>query len=271
MSTNHMTRNSIALVTGASSGIGRATASLLAEKGIRVALTARRVERLEALAAEIDAAGGAALVLPADIREPGACEGLIAQINQTWGPVDILVNNAGFGWGSPLAKMEWETAQAMLDVNVTALVHLTWLVLPGMLKRGQGWVVNIASIAGDIPAPPLTLYSATKSLVQAFSESLYREVGRQGVHVGVVNPGPIATEFGAVAYGWSLERAHRHGASPEAVARAVWRVIAHRRKWVYVPWYFRGVRWFNLLGEWLVDRGIGIFLKVRGSKRAREK
>jgi len=246
-------KNKVALVTGASSGIGWETAKLLAEKGIRVAITARREERLAALAEAILEQGGTVLVLPADLRDHEARQTLIAQIHESWGPVDILVNNAGFGWGIDFSKMKWETIQAMLEVNVIALTHLTNLVLPEMMERQQGWIVNIASIAGDLPTPPLTLYCATKTMVQSLSEALYREVKRKGVHVGVVNPGPIATEFAAVAYGWSEEKSTSKGTPPEAVAHGIWRTIARRRKRVYVPWYFRSARWVNMVFEYLVD------------------
>lgn len=246
-------KDKVALVTGASSGIGWETAHLLARKGLRVAITARREERLETLAAEIQKEGGTVLSIPANLQELRAREALCGQIRETWGPIEVLINNAGFGWGLPLAQMEWETAQAMIDVNIVALTHLTQLVLPGMLERHEGWIVNIASIAGDLPTPPLSLYCATKTMVQSLSEALYREAKPQGVHVGVVNPGPIATEFGAVAYGWSMEKSAHHGASPESVAQAIWWNLSHRRKRVYVPWYFRASRWVNLVLEWPVD------------------
>jgi short-subunit dehydrogenase len=245
--------NKVALVTGASSGIGWETARLLAQKGMRVAITARREDRLETLAATIREQGGTVLVLPADLQNLEERQQLYTTVVERWGPIDILINNAGFGWGEPFAEMEWETMQDMVDVNILALLHLTRLALPQMVARSQGWVINIASIAGDLPTPPLSLYCATKSMVQAISEALYREVGRQGVHVSVVNPGPIATEFGAVAYGWSVDKATHKGTPPSAVAEAIWWAISRRRKRVYVPWYFRAARWVNLVFEFLVD------------------
>ncbi len=245
----------IALITGASSGIGQATARLLAQHGLHVVLTARRVQRLNDLAEEIQTQGGTALVLPADLAQEASRVTLIKQIRETWGPVEVLINNAGFGWGGNIAEMPWETARAMIEVNITALVHLTNLVLPEMVARRQGWIVNVASIAGDMPIPRIALYSATKTFVQSFSEALYRDLHRQGVHVSIVNPGPIATEFGQVAYGWSAQKSQR-GTTPEQAAQAIWRALYGARKRVYVPWYYRPLRGLNLILEWALDRGV---------------
>ncbi len=258
-----------ALITGASGGIGAAIARRLAREGIAVAITARRVERLEALAAELTAHGHEALVLPADLSLATAREALAHELAQRWGGVDILVNNAGFGLGEPFARMRWASMQTMLEVNVAATVHLSRLLLPGMLARGEGWIVNVASIAGDIPGPPLSLYCATKAMVQAFSEALYREVRSQGIYVGMVNPGPVATEFWAVASGWQERRWRHFGVSAERVAEVTWWAIRHRRKRVYVPWAARFVRWINLLGGGLVDRAIPWFLNGPGRQMMR--
>ena len=262
-------RGKRALVTGASGGIGAAIARRLAREGIAVALTARRRDRLEALAVELTAHGHEALVLPADLSRVEAREALAAELERRWGGVDILVNNAGFGHGEPFVQMAWAQMEAMLAVNVAAVTHLSRLILPGMLARREGWVVNIASIAGDLPGPPLSLYCATKAMVQALSEALYREMRTQGIYVGMVNPGPVATEFWAVASGWQEGRWRRFGISAERVAEATWWAIRRRRKRVYVPWAARFVRWINLLGGGLVDRAIPWFLHGPGRQMMR--
>ncbi len=258
-----------ALITGASGGIGAAIARRLAREGIRVALTARRVERLEALADEIEAAGGEALPLPADLSRGEEREALVRRLKARWGSADILINNAGFGYGAPFERADWAQMEAMLAVNVDAVVHLSRLLLPDMLARREGWIVNIASIAGDIPGPPLSLYCATKAMVQALSEALYREVRHRGVHVATVNPGPVATEFWAVASGWEERRWRRFGVSAERVAEATWWAIHRRRHRVYVPWTARFIRWLNLLGHPLVDRAIPWFLSGPGRQMMR--
>lgn len=259
MSDTHLQQR-IALITGASSGIGRATARLLSQHGLHVVLTARRVARLNDLAEEIRTQGGTALVLPADLAQADSRIALIRQIRETWGPVEVLINNAGFGWGGDVASLPWETAQAMIEVNIAALVHLTTLVLPEMVARQQGWIVNVASIAGDMPTPRIALYSATKTFVQSFSEALYRDLRRRGVHISIVNPGPIATEFGQVAYGWP-EQKSRRGTTPDQAAQAVWWALRRARKRVYVPWYYRPLRWLNLTLEWALDRGVHTHLR----------
>ncbi len=248
--------NKIALVTGASSGIGWVTAEYLAARGLRVALTARRADRLAELAECITAAGGTALALPADLRDATAREGVLAAIREQWGPVEVLINNAGLGWGGDFAAMPWETAETLLDVNIAALTHLTRLVLPDMLARREGWIVNIGSIAGDTPTSDLALYCATKSFVHAFTEGLYRNLRGTGVCMAMVNPGPVVSEFGAVAYNWSEEKSKQHGTPTVAVARAVWRALDKRRKRLYVPGYLGVGRWLNLLLEWPMDRGL---------------
>ncbi len=253
-----------ALITGASGGIGAAIARRLAREGIRVALTARRRPQLEALAADISAAGGEALVLPADLSLVNAREALAARLLARWDGLDLLINNAGFGIGRTFSLMTWSEIQSMLEVDVAAVIHLTRLFLPTMETQGYGWIVNIASIAGDIPGPPLSLYCAAKAMVQAFSEALYREERAAGIYVGVVNPGPVATAFWQTAAGWDEQRWRHFGVSAERVAEAVWWSLQYRRKRVYVPWAARFVHWINLLAGSIVDRAIPWFLHGPG-------
>ncbi len=260
-------RGKRALITGASSGIGAAVARRLAAEGIDVILTARRRQRLEEVARSIVGAGGRADILPADLGSAEAREALVRDLLAARpGGVDLLVNNAGFGYGADFAAMPWATMAAMLEVNVGAIVHLTRLLLPPMLERRSGWIVNIASIAGEIPGPPLSLYCASKAMVQALSEALYREYRQRGIYIGMVNPGPVATPFWAVAAGWEAKRWHHFGVSAERVAEAVWWAIRHRRKRVYVPWGMRVVRWLNLLAAPVVDRAIPWFLRGPGKQ-----
>ena len=163
----------VVLITGASSGIGAATARLLARQGMRVVLTARRQDRLEALAQEIEREGGAALAIPADLGDPSAREALVDQVEARWGPVEVLINNAGFGYYATVEDTPWEVVRRMFEVNILAMIHLTQRVVPGMRRLGRGHIVNIASVAGYISTPPLTVYSATKFAVVGFSCLLY--------------------------------------------------------------------------------------------------
>jgi short-subunit dehydrogenase len=191
-----MTRR-LCLVTGASAGIGQACARIFASHGYDVALTARRGERLEQLAEEIRLRYGVeTLALPADLADPAAGERLIETLAANGRVVDALVNNAGYGLRGAYAATPWEEERAFLQVLLIAVCELTHRVLPGMIERRFGRIVNVASLAGLVPgAPGRTLYGATKSFLVKFSESLHLETRGQGVHVSALCPGLTYSEF----------------------------------------------------------------------------
>lgn len=186
-----------ALVTGASAGIGRAFAELLAERGYAVVLTARRAERLEQLARALSERWGvAAYVEPADLSDPGAPEALARRLAERGLVIDVLVNNAGYGVAGRYVATDWVRHRDFLQVMVTAVAELTHRLLPGMLERRWGRIVNVASLAGLVPAAAgHTLYGASKALLVKFSEALAAEVGPAGVHVTAVCPGFTYSEF----------------------------------------------------------------------------
>lgn len=244
-----------ALVTGASSGIGAAIALRLAGEGLRVLLTARRVERLRELEERICSAGGKALVIPADLERESDRLTLFYQ-SLDLGGVDILVNNAGFGWYGYYQNMPWETVQAMLQINVEAVIHLTHLYLPHMLSRGSGQMINISSIAGSFPNQGIASYSASKAYLNAFSTALHRELRGSGVHVSLVMPGPVATEFfdrSSEAPGGRRIPAERFAVSAERVASRVSQVIRKPRRKVYIPWWLSIVPWIEMSLGWAID------------------
>lgn len=255
----------MALVTGASSGIGRATARALAAEGFRVAASARRRERLAQLAAEIGAAGGEAAVFAADLSRAEERAKLVEEVRRHWGRVDLLVNNAGFGHYGPVAQIPWELAERMVGVNIEAAVHLSRLVLPEMLARNSGHIINVASVAGNLVVPPSVLYSATKAFVQAFGEGLYRELQGTGVRVSVVNPGPVRTEFAQIAAGLPPEARveSNWGISAERVAAVIVDLVRRPRKKAYVPSYWATAPWIQLLFGWAVDRLFWIWQRRR--------
>lgn len=186
----------IALVTGASSGIGEATARLLAEEGAALVLTARREERLEELAAEIEEAGGRALVAPADITDRRAVESVAERALEALGRVDILVNNAGIMPLAPLRKVRVAEWDRMVDVNVKGVLYAIGAVLPAMLERGGGHVVNVSSLASRRPFPGGAVYSATKFAVRSLSQGLRLELSpTDGIRVTDIEPGLVATEL----------------------------------------------------------------------------
>jgi len=186
-----------ALVTGASSGIGKAFAELLAQKGYAVVLTARRADRLDALAAELrEKYRVATHTIVADLAEPHASENIVTELAARRIPIDLLVNNAGYGVPGSYVNVPWLDHERFMQVMVTAVLDLTYRLLPGMIERGWGRVINIASVAGMVPAPAgHTLYGASKSFVIRFSEALHAENAPKGVHVTAVCPGFTLSEF----------------------------------------------------------------------------
>ncbi|MBA2771265.1 MAG: SDR family oxidoreductase, partial [Sphingomonas sp.] len=185
----------IALITGASAGLGAEFARQLANRGQRLVLAARRTERLEALAAEL----GNARAVTVDLGRPGAAAELIGDIERAGESVELLVNNAGFGLHGRIAKLDPARQRAMIDLNCGALFDLSRAVLPAMIERKSGAILNVASTAAFQPGPGMAVYFATKAFVLSLSEALHEEVKRHGIRVTALCPGPTKTEFGEVA------------------------------------------------------------------------
>ncbi|MFB6679245.1 SDR family NAD(P)-dependent oxidoreductase [Streptomyces sp. NPDC056390] len=191
----------VALVTGASSGIGAATARLLAEQGAAVALVARRKDRLDDLAAEITKAGGAALAVAADITDRAQAEAAVQQTVDKFGRLDTLVNNAGLMLLGPVVGADPTEWERMIAVNVQGLLHTTHAALPHLLKAAEEGprrvadVVNISSIAGRVAWNGYGVYNLTKFGVNGFTESLRQEITQRHVRVGVLEPGGVDTEL----------------------------------------------------------------------------
>ncbi|MER8490916.1 SDR family NAD(P)-dependent oxidoreductase [Mesorhizobium australicum] len=195
MSVSYMLAGKVALVTGASSGIGEATAAALAAAGARVAVAARRVERLEALAARIEKIGGTALRIEADVTSSDDVAAMVGKVVAEWGQLDILVNNAGVMLLSPAAEATLDDWRHMVELNLLALMGVTKAALPH-LKVAKGHIVNVSSVAGRVANPGASGYAATKFGVVGFSESLRREVYADKVRVTVIEPGLVRTELG---------------------------------------------------------------------------
>jgi short-subunit dehydrogenase len=186
-----------ALVTGASSGIGRALAGLFARDGWDVVLVARDASKLNEVGRELEARHGTrCTVLPADLTDPTAPEAIVRSLEERGVVVEALVNNAGFGVRGDFSETDWRRELEMIQVNVVGLTRLTKLLLPAMLTRGRGKILNVASIAGFVPGPGMAVYYATKAYVLSFSEALAAEVRNRGVTVTVLAPGPTRTSFG---------------------------------------------------------------------------
>ena len=231
--------NQVAIVTGASEGIGAALARLLAAEGARVVLAARSEEKLKALAARLGE--DRTLVVPTDVTEAAQVERLVSRTVEQFGGIDILVNNAGIGLYGRIQEMDWEHFRRMWEVNFFGAVQLTRAALPYLRER-CGVVVNISSVAGKISFPYFGGYCATKFALNALSTALRMELARTGVRVVVVCPGPVQTQFQSNAYRDSqnlpgaLRRRTVRGISAEQVARVTLRAVRRGRREVVVPW-----------------------------------
>lgn len=200
-----------AVITGASAGIGAATALELADEGCHLVLGARRVEKLEAIAREVEARrpGAQVRIVPLDVRDGGSCKAFVEQAKAA-GPVEILINNAGLASGADRLVDATDAAwDAMVDTNVMGLLRLTRAFLPEMIERRSGTVVNLGSVAGLEPYAGGTVYCATKAAVRAISKALRHELLGTNVRVTTIEPGAVETEFSLVRFGGDRERASR--------------------------------------------------------------
>jgi NADP-dependent 3-hydroxy acid dehydrogenase YdfG len=184
-----------AIVTGASSGIGEATACYLADAGASVALAARRVERLEALQDDIESDGGTAIVVETDVTDRDQVQALADKAQSEFGGIDILINNAGLMPLSYIKNLHEEEWERMVDVNLKGVLYNVGAVLPVMTEQESGHIVNISSVAGRRVMPGGAVYSATKFGVRALSEGMRNELGPQGIRVTSVEPGAVDTEL----------------------------------------------------------------------------
>ena len=189
-------KDKIAIVTGASSGIGYATALVLAKAGAKVAIAARRTDRLQQLENEIKKSGGQCLVVTCDVTKRKDCESLIDAVIKKWNRIDILVNNAGIMPLSFVKSLKIDEWEQMVDVNIKGVLFCTGAVIPHMIKQNSGHVINLSSIAGRIVFAAGSVYCATKYAVRAFSEGLRQELStRHNIRVTTIEPGIVATEL----------------------------------------------------------------------------
>jgi hypothetical protein len=250
--------NQVVLITGASSGFGEEAALLFAKEGCKVILAARRIDRLQSLAAKIQNLGGEAIAIPVDIVDSVEVSNMVQTTIDLYGHIDILFNNAGIG------RVDWfenhsleRDINTLVQVNLIALMQVTREVLPHMLAQGEGHIINMVSIAGLIASPLITSYSASKHGVRAFTDALRREVAPFGIKVSGIYPGPASTEFGShvgknEAYRSVRSTVNVHMTS-EYVARRVLDVAKRPRRSLIIPWWFRIITTFDMLFPVVVD------------------
>jgi NADP-dependent 3-hydroxy acid dehydrogenase YdfG len=195
LDSNMDSTDSVAVVTGASSGIGEATARKLAAVGYRVVLAARREDRLESLAADIEGDGGEALVVPTDVSDEGDAEALVDDTVEEFGGLDVLVNNAGLARGAPVAEADLDDLKANVRVNLEGVMNVTHAALPVLLEDDGGDVVTVSSLSARFPQEGGSGYTASKFGVNGFCRSLRKELSEDPVRVTILMPGPVKTEL----------------------------------------------------------------------------
>jgi len=191
-----MAENRVALVTGASSGIGRGIALRFGSRGMRVGLAARRDRRLKEVASQIEGSGGKALAFPGDVRDSAFAQRAVDTVVDTWGRIDILVNNAGIGHYAPVENLSDESVREQFEVNVFGPFYFTRAVVPHLKKQKSGQIVNIGSMAGLVGVARGTAYVATKWALRGMNECWREELYPDGIKVAYVAPGYVITEFG---------------------------------------------------------------------------
>src|SRR5215204_2500593 len=224
-------KGKVALVTGASSGIGRALALELGRRGARLGLTARRAEELLRLAEEVERAGGEALALPADVRDPEALKGVAESVRQRWGKVDVLVANAGMSSTTAATRLNAGEVGDVITVNVIGVVNSVAAVLPAMIERGSGHLVAISSLASYRGMPKSGAYSASKAAVSTFFESLRVDLRRSHIDVTTIHPGFIRTPLTA-----GRKKKLPFLLEPEDAACRIIRAVERRARTYAFPW-----------------------------------
>lgn len=295
-----MIRDHVVIITGASAGIGKATAKLLAGQGCRLTLVARRRDRLETLKAELEQcrpngrtgkSAASVLLVPADITSSSDRQRIVEETLGTFHRIDALVNNAGYGQRGPLEIVPLEAIRANFEVNLFGLIGLTQLVIPKMREQGSGRIVNVSSVAGRIARPYSSVYDATKHALEAISDGLRGELSPFGIKVVLIEPGLIQTEFLQVAdrtfdylpkelglYSSSVLRQIQHNsdrarkifAPPDVIADLVHKALVSKqpRARYVAPFHaklFLAMRW--LLPDQLFDSLVKSFLHLNPKKQ----
>jgi NADP-dependent 3-hydroxy acid dehydrogenase YdfG len=249
----------VVIITGASSGIGAAAAALFAREGCPVVLAARRLDRLQQIAGEIEEDGGKALPVATDISQPEQIDAMVKAAVDAYGRIDILFNNAGFG------RVDWLEAldpikdiQVQITVDLLGVILATRAVLPHMYRQRSGHIINMSSVAGWIAPPFYSIYSAGKFGVRGFSEALRREAGPRGVNVSVIYPGSVRTEFASHMGQSSAKRRFKTPAwltlSADDVAESVVGLARRPRRSLITPWFMVIAKFLNSHFNGISDR-----------------
>jgi short-subunit dehydrogenase len=264
------------VVTGASSGIGEASAYRFARDGARLGLLARRKDRLQEVAAKVRGLGGEAIVVPVDLADGENARRAVGEVETTFGGIDVLVNNAGFGLYAPLERVPREDIERLFAVNTFGALACIQAVLPGMRRNGRGLIINVSSIVGRRALPMTGAYGASKYAMQGLSDALRVELAGTGVRVSVVCPGYTATEFSERVLDYGAERRRPTGTagkvmSAEEVAEAIFDCARKPRRQIVLTGRGRLVvfleRFAPGIADWLIARAISVTLPPVGEPR----
>lgn len=245
--------DAVVILTGASAGIGAATAGALARAGANVVLSARRAERLDALRASLAHWPGERLVVPGDMREPAAAEALVAAALERFGRLSVIINNAALGHVSTLETLPIDDMRTLYETNVQAVLALTQAALPA-LRAGGGQIVNVSSIVSQRPLPRGAFYAGTKAMVNYLSRGLRMELRGSGIVVTTVYPGYTQSEFHLATLGGQRPPGRYRGVPAERVARAIVHAIEREKQEVYVTWLDWAFTHANRLFPRVLDR-----------------
>jgi short-subunit dehydrogenase len=266
-----MADSKVILITGASSGIGEASARLFSASGYQVVLAARRIDRLNELAGKIKTGGGDPLVVQADIGKLEQIKLLVESVISHFGKIDILFNNAGLGRMNWLENLDPEgDIDEQIQVNLVGLIQLTQAALPHMIEKRSGHIINMVSLAGFIGTPTYSIYAASKFGVRGFTEALRREVAFYGIRVSAIYPGGVENEFASK----TGRAAGKYPTTPawlrltsEDVAQAVLKLVKRPRRTVILPWVMGLPVWFNTHLSGLSDGLIQLAYVIKARRK----
>lgn len=264
----------VAIVTGASSGIGEVTALEFASAGAKVVLAARRIERLQSLAEIIRVGGGIALPVQTDLTIIAQIRNLVQTTRTTFGRIDILANIAGTGYYDWFEELSSDNLREHYEVNVIGLAELTREVLPTMKAQRSGYILNMCSYSSVISAPPLTVYASTKYAVEGLTDGLRRELIPWGIKVMRIHPsGVTGTEFKAKASrdgGIQFRSISLGQVSRERVARTVVRLVERPRREVFLGRIYDGAAILNKLFPWTIDLASSIWVRLKQAEELKK-
>lgn len=249
-------RDRVVIITGASAGIGAATARAFASAGARLVLAARSPEPLQRLAADLP---GEPVVVPTDVSDPAQCRALVERALAAYGRIDILINNAGVGLAGPVAELAPADLEKALAVDLLGPLRLIQAVLPTMRAQGSGQIINVSTVLAAQPLPYLGGYAAAKAALERLSEALRMELAGSGVAVTVVRPGTTQTAFrdNRLGAGRDRRKIAPKGVPPELVAQAILRAARREPRLAYVRAADRLALWAAALLPALVERALG--------------